>query len=850
MSESNKKPPIPKYGVYKKVKKDGVSKITLLKIYVNKVDAEARKVAEGKALSFDKNNVPDEAEYHVWKETPTTSDREENKRVKKPHRLKTNMKRNKRIFKLLDDDIISVIKDKFLVQEGPSDKIRLKTEKVKEKTEEFEKTETISKIEYENSETSNKFTIIKYVLSNSYDVKGKDDFFPEFLGHKGKIITETRYAIFSTIEEEGDDAKKGKKIHTYMALEGDGRSFIDFNKMDKTFAKKATLSKDGFIGFKKMKKSNLLTKNKTQNIVAKPIILRDYKYDKHYEKIDGFVATFKEGDKPQPKNITVNLGMEYTSFSNFEDILNEIEKQHELNMLKGEDVGSIKTFKALNQMAITDNKKTIKDLNHVMWDDIKNSFDNLETVWPLWFNDTPLRYDLIHRQLVQEDKAKANNTTKYHFEVKGKHDAVSNKIISDLIISEFNEINNYFLEAVFDKQENVRVPLFNCLSYSKDNMILGSNKTGKINGKPETKKYILYNGDWYVINKIMHKYINDKYKEIFENYGIDSQLPDWKKRKYIEKRQSYGIKRITEGFYNIEASMQPNMLCLDQKLIYLKGNDKVEFADLYNIDTGTLVAVKDGSVASGISHLVTQARSTLNLLKWDYKLGQENIETIHEQYKGNKQKLKYKTRQYSNDEEKKLLRQFETPIKTLILGIGSEKTFDESKAPHIPFLGRMGIVELFENYDILHGFELKISHIKITDKQVSLEELQNFQEEEDANIKTSSKKTTSRSKIPQKINEYMNTLCKIKNDLINKPLKNLINKPLKKCNAQDKSNIHNVEKFIDNDKTWNKKIKSKCEYSKWEMETKFKSLLNKNKKKPKRYMRKKTKFKIKNYSSF
>ena len=75
----------------------------------------------------------------------------------------------------------------------------------------------------------------------------------------------------------------------------------------------------------------------------------------------------------------------------------------------------------------------------------------------------------------------------------------------------------------------------------------------------------------------------------------------------------------------------------------------------------------------------------------------------------------------------------EYEIKTVILGVGSEKpynnslkdclktTLNESKEktkkecmPHIPFLGRMAIVELFNDYNPNWGVELKIKWIKIT----------------------------------------------------------------------------------------------------------------------------------------
>ena len=760
--EKIEKDPIYTYGVYEKETTEDGYNITLLEKYGDeadekkvdkwdsekentmanerakaKADAKAREYSDARVKMLSKNKKKDinsgKVEYHVWRKTPTTFDRENNKNLENKEEnvetLKSNMKRSKRIFKLLNNDVMGVIKNRFFTDEDDDDEKLLHD--VNGDDEKIWKNETISKIIYKNSLTNKELTVIKYVLFKSN--KNANEFFPEFLGHKEKTIVETRYAIFGSINDGG--------IHTYMALEGDGRSFIDFNKMDKKFAKKAALSKKDFIGFKKMKKSNILTKNKTHNIVAKPIGLRDYKYDKHYERVDGFVAAFKENHKP--KNITVNLGVEYTSFSNFEDISNEIEEQHRLYTLGDEKVESIKTLKALNNMEIKVDKKTIKKLNEDMWEVIKNDSKKFDIVWPLWFSDTPSKYILFLKKLKPKEKKSSKN--KYFYEPIVKYDAISRNIMDGLNIKNFNEINSYYLDAVFDNKDNVRIPLFNCLSYSTDKK------------ETDSEKNILYNGDWYVIDNEMYEYINNRYVDVFEENKWNDSLPDWKKRKYIKENKSFGMKRIDEDIYNVQVSMDKNVLCLDKKFIHFKGSDKIEFADLFYNNTGVLVAVKDGSDSAGISHLVTQARATLNLLKWDYHLGEKTISEIHKQYEENELSASTQDDTVKKFKLKYDGKKFDKQIDTLILGIGSEKKFKDGKAPHIPFLGRLAIVELFENYDLLHGLNLKISHIKITNEPISIKKLQDVEIEDHLYIEDSEKL----SHISKKNTKYKDVLCNI-----------------------------------------------------------------------------------------
>ncbi|MCK5867287.1 MAG: TIGR04141 family sporadically distributed protein, partial [Mycoplasmataceae bacterium] len=750
------------------------------------------KEAEKEAKKQESSNIKTcKVEYHVWKKPSTTSDRINNRKEQKENRLPWNMKRNKRIFKLLDKDPMSVIKDKFLMEE------QLNCEKhLKRFIGTDEKQESITKIKYKNNFTKNELTIIKYVVSKTDEIV--DEFFPKFLEHKGKSKTETRYAIFHTIKvkkTEGED----ESLHTYMALEGDGRSFIDFNKMNKTFAKKATLSKNGFTGFKKMKRSNILTKNKTHNIVAKPIPLRDYSYDKHYEMVDGFVATFRtttndykkcifnHSEKSElvnsldgkmnlcqnctvkkNKNITVNLGMEYTSFSNFEDTSHEINAQHESHMKKGIESKSIKTFEAINNFQKENRNEEIKTLNKLILEAINGHSKELGIIWPHWISNTPSRYELKLKKL-NESKKRKDNIKKYAYTVKEQYDTISNRILDDLEIETFNDIKKYYIEAVFDNDENIKVPLFNCFSYSMD----------KINKKENSKNHILYNGDWYIVDENMYKYINDKYKDVFKNHEADYTLPNWGSKKYVDNSK-LGSKRIDEDFYNINASMKSKMLCLDKKFIYLKDKSKIEFADLYDIKNNLLVAVKDGSSSAGVSHLVTQARATFNLLRRDYKLGQDNIKNIYDQYyanidmpnnpkqdEGSVNPSKVDELKIQAEGKKDKLINSKEPIKRLILGIGSKETYDNTGAPKIPFLGRLAIVELFENYGVLYGFILEIKHIKIVDEQIEFKDLIKLKDEDDLYKKDPQAETH----LHTKIQKYIKTLDEFSKKLLNSQIK-------------------------------------------------------------------------------
>lgn len=128
-------------------------------------------------------------------------------------------------------------------------------------------------------------------------------------------------------------------------------------------------------------------------------------------------------------------------------------------------------------------------------------------------------------------------------------------------------------------------PVFNCIVFEVE---------------LEGHLYVLSGGEWFRVNVDFKERV---YEEIEILTTARDGLPD-------------ADEDTTEAAYNIKAADALGALCLDQKLVFDGGPDKMEICDILTRD-GNFIHVKNRGSSSTLSHLFTQAINSAERLLQD-----------------------------------------------------------------------------------------------------------------------------------------------------------------------------------------------------------------------------------------
>lgn len=177
--------------------------------------------------------------------------------------------------------------------------------------------------------------------------------------------------------------------------------------------------------------------------------------------------------------------------------------------------------------------------------------------------------------------------------------------------------------------------------------------------KYENKTYHLNEGIWYQVDSDFISKIDKIYYDLPKS-NID--FPDWK---------------ITEdeGDYNENVSRYKKWIKLDKNNLVFENRNKLELADLAIKDAKTLIAVKNGKVSSGISHLVEQVRNSIWAIFSESERVTEKINAIL----GDGLKINNIT-----------------DFDTFVLAIGTVQSYN--KLPVVPFFAKISIYQLLSEY--------------------------------------------------------------------------------------------------------------------------------------------------------
>ena len=111
--------------------------------------------------------------------------------------------------------------------------------------------------------------------------------------------------------------------------------------------------------------------------------------------------------------------------------------------------------------------------------------------------------------------------------------------------------------------------------------------------------YVLSAGDWFRVSLDFKARVDDDVRQL----GLLAGLPE-------------ADAGTNEDAYNVKAAAALNALCLDKKLVYDDGPDKMEICDILTRDGG-LIHVKQRGSSSTLSHLFTQGLNSAERLLQD-----------------------------------------------------------------------------------------------------------------------------------------------------------------------------------------------------------------------------------------
>lgn len=228
--------------------------------------------------------------------------------------------------------------------------------------------------------------------------------------------------------------------------------------------------------------------------------------------------------------------------------------------------------------------------------------------------------------------------------------------------------------------ENLKCQKVYALSASNDRQFRGwrlyNCLYAEITDGDTDKLYMLSNGKWYGVENDFVTQINQSFTESLSSGVLHTVC-------------NYGE---TEEQYNIRAAADGDIICMDRKMIqYGGGNSKIEFCDLYDFDSKTLVHVKKYGGSSVLSHLFNQGLVSGELMLSDPAFRQKVNE-----------KLPTAAHFTDNDEKPKAA---DFHIVYAIIS-GSTKTLD------IPFFSKVSLRNAKRRLELI-GYSVSVQKIEL-----------------------------------------------------------------------------------------------------------------------------------------
>lgn len=536
-----------------------------------------------------------------------------------------------------------------------------------------------NKLSHETYETENgDLQVYKYKYSEKTP---EDDFFPDNLDKGGKRRVENRFAIFY-VKPHKD------KNYTFVAFEGDCRKFVDVKSFDKTFSKKTVLSNVGITNFKKLNKTSVASNDRNQIQKGTATPFRYLAFDSAIDEINGFSCYIELPDK-KTRMITAHLGVEYNKKVSFLGIIDEFNDQHKLFISEKYK----EKFSFIDDMKDVTNKDDIMKLRLSLIDEMNKKESeqrNFTLTWPDEV-ESATEYRIY-------SKDKGNKL--------GKNDAEIQKVFEDLTLPDvkfsLRNIDTFYIQAIFEgtkllKEYNLEM----CMTFMT---------------VFDEKRHYFNNNKWIRVDGDFHEKINHEYLELMENIS-KTKLLDWDRNmlndegKYNEELASIEPEKGKHKYYN-----------LDKEIKYFTKYEKMEIADILDIDNNSLIAIKKGTATSLTSHLRTQIDAAIGVFGRDIKKVQEIIDKV------------------MPDDE----RYDAKNIRQIVLGIATQGTYappsegserfeglsighqniikkyelSDEKLPHIPFLARVAVTSLFrQNNYASSPTRLEIKWIKYIPKK-------------------------------------------------------------------------------------------------------------------------------------
>ena len=130
--------------------------------------------------------------------------------------------------------------------------------------------------------------------------------------------------------------------------------------------------------------------------------------------------------------------------------------------------------------------------------------------------------------------------------------------------------------------------------------------------------YILINGEWYRLKDDFVALTNQKYQGILDNHTSDIAFPNYEA---IDKNENGYNQKLTDQI--------DGAVCLDAKnIVHGGGYGRIEFCDVFDVESNKLIHVKKYSGSSVLSHLFAQGYVSSELAANDLTFRQKVEEKI------------------------------------------------------------------------------------------------------------------------------------------------------------------------------------------------------------------------------
>lgn len=135
--------------------------------------------------------------------------------------------------------------------------------------------------------------------------------------------------------------------------------------------------------------------------------------------------------------------------------------------------------------------------------------------------------------------------------------------------------------------------------------------------------FVHIDNEWYQVSR---DYVEQVNRAITEIETSEPPLPSLPKVTSTAKGKS---SHMCEGCYNATAAAELGFTCLDRHLIHHGGpNQKTEFGDIWDQETGRLYHVKKRTSSATLSHLWAQGEVAVDLYEKDSKYHQKVLDTL------------------------------------------------------------------------------------------------------------------------------------------------------------------------------------------------------------------------------